>query len=66
MSEGLCAYYEYQSNQRELKGTEVHGYQPAQLMLGFGSKSIHLDIESTQVPAVLAMEALPEHQYHSL
>ena len=46
------------------KCTKTHGYQPAQLMLGFESKVMHLDIEPTQVPdPVVAMDTLPAHQY---
>ena len=47
------------------KATKIHGYQPAQLMLGFEPKRIHFDIEPTPIPdPVLALEALPNHQYH--
>ena len=44
--------------------TKIHGSRPAQLMLGFEPKAIHLDIESTQVlDPVVAMDTLPAHQY---
>ena len=46
------------------KSTKIHGYSPAQIMLGFEPKHFHFDIEPRLLPdPEQAEQPLPEHQY---
>lgn len=46
------------------KSTRIHGYQPAQLMLGFEPQQYHYNTDPAIVPdPQLAETPLPDHQY---
>lgn len=50
------------------KGTTIHGYTPAKLMLGFDPKHFHFDTNAEATPNIhgASNEQLPAHEYNLL